>query len=61
MKVDEISTCCKTDPLIVSYGNKLCHKHLYNDDQSKYIANKMRKLARITLDEGILPYLNFMF
>lgn len=49
MKVDPISTYCKSDVLIVIYGNKLCNKHYNNDDQSKYIANKLRELARLTL------------
>lgn len=49
MKVDEVSTLCKSDQLIIIYGNKLCNKHINNDDQSKYIANKLRELSRLTL------------
>ena len=49
MKVDEISTTCKVDETIIKFGNKLCHKHANNDDQSKYISNKLRELGRITI------------
>ena len=50
MKVDEISTYIKTDSLIIRFGNKLCNKHMNNDDQSKYISNKLRELSRFTLE-----------
>lgn len=49
MKVDEVSAYCKIDDLIIKFGNKLCHKHWNNGDQSKYISNKLRELSRLTL------------
>ena len=49
MKFDEVSTVGKTDNLIIIYDNKLCHKHLNNDDQTMYIWNKLCELGRLTL------------
>ena len=49
MKVDEISTTCKVDATIIKFGNKLCSKHANNDDQTKYISNKLRELGRLAI------------
>lgn len=47
--LNDISHIVKTDPLIIKYGNAMVRKHLNDDDQSKYIRNKLRELGRLVL------------
>lgn len=47
--MDEISTTCKVDATIIKFGKKLCSKHANNDDQTKYISNKLRELGRLAI------------
>ena len=47
MVVDEVSLICKTDPMILKYGEKLHLKLGHEAHQRHYISTKMRELARL--------------
>ena len=50
MIVDDVSRCIKSDPLICSFGNKLCQKLRKQGDQQHYVCNKLRELGRFVLE-----------
>ena len=47
MVVDDVSLLCKTDPLILKYGEKLYLKLGHETHQKHHISTKMRELGRL--------------
>ena len=50
MVVDHVSLICKTDPLILKYGEKLYMKLGHGAHQRHHISTKIRELARLLRD-----------